>query len=245
MNHRFLFFIAALLSATCACSFPDLSSVLPQSLAGSGNVITMEETISDFDSVDISSSFDVRIMQGEAYQVVIWVDDNLVDHFQVRKQGSTLEIGLKPGISLVTNATLQAEVSMPDLTVIKLSGASDAKISGFKSSQSLTVDLSGSSSLRGDIEAGDTTFGVSGSSDANLTGTGGNLKLDASGSSDVDLSGFPVSDADLNISGASSVSVNPGGILDVKASGASDVIYLGNPILGNINTSGSSRVEAK
>ena len=173
------------------------------------------------------------------------MDDNLVEHLQVEKAGSTLKVGRKPGVSLVTNATLEAEISMPELTGIELSGASGAEISGFHSSKGLTVDLSGSSSLKGDIEAGDTTFDASGSSDAALTGSGGNLKLDASGSSDIDLSGFPISDANLDVSGASSVTVNPSGTLNVEASGASDVTYLGSPTLGNIDTSGASSVEAR
>jgi hypothetical protein len=107
------------------------------------------------------------------------------------------------------------------------------------------VDLSGSSSLRGDIEAGGTSFDLSGSSDANLTGSGGNLTLDASGSSDVDLSDFPVADAEIDASGASTVTVNASGRLDVEASGASDVYYLGDPSMGTIDTSGASSVEPK
>ena len=140
----------SLIAAGVACALPDLTSISPQSITGSGNVITQEEAISDFDKVDISSAFDVTINQGEAYKVVIRVDDNIVEHLRVEKAGSTLKIGLKPNVSKVSNATLEAEISMPELTGIDLSGASDANITGFKLSESLTVDLSGSSSLKGE-----------------------------------------------------------------------------------------------
>jgi DNA/RNA endonuclease YhcR with UshA esterase domain len=69
--------------------------------------------------------------------------------------------------------------------------------------------------------------------------------LDASGSSNVDLSEYQVSDANLDVSGASSVTVNPGGTLNVIASGASEVFYLGEPTLGKVDSSGSSNVEAR
>ncbi len=69
--------------------------------------------------------------------------------------------------------------------------------------------------------------------------------MDASGSSDVDLSDFPVADAGIDASGASTVTVNPSGRLDVEASGASNVYYLGEPSLGTIDTSGASSVEPK
>ena len=245
MKHPFFLMLGSLIVLSLACSLPELPSISQVSLTGSGNVVTQEEAISDFDKVEISHSFEVDIKQGESFSVVIRVDDNLVEQLQVEKFGSTLKIGLKSDISIVSNATLEAEITMPELTGLDLSGASNATISGFKSTKNLTVDLSGASSLRGDIEAGDTSADLSGSSNANLTGSGGNLTLDASGSSDVDLSDFPVADAEIDASGASTVTVNASGRLDVEASGASDVYYLGDPSMGTIDTSGASSVESK
>ncbi len=245
MNQPILLMLGSLIVVSLACSLPELPSISQESLTGSGNVVTREEAISDFDKVDISHSFDVDITQGEEFSVVIRVDDNLVEQLQVEKFGSTLKIGLKPGVSIVINATLEAEVTMPELTGVDISGAGNATILGFKSTKNLTVDLSGSSSLRGDISAGDVSIDLSGSSDAILTGSGGNLTLDASGSSDVDLGDFPVADAEIGASGASTVTVNASGKLDVEASGASDVYYLGDPSMGTIDTSGASSVESK
>jgi hypothetical protein len=245
MKLPFFLMLGSLIVVALACSLPELPSISQVSLTGSGNVVTQEEAISDFDKVDISQSFVVDIKQGENFSVIVRVDDNLVEQLQVEKFGSTLKIGLKTGISIVSNATLEAEITMPELTGLDLSGASSATISGFKSTKNLTVDLSGASSLRGDIEAGDTSFDLSGSSNANLTGSGGNLTLDASGSSDVDLSDFPVADAEIDVSGASTVTVNASGRLDVEASGASNVTYLGDPSMGTIETSGASSVEPK
>ena len=243
MKHRIILVLGSLIVVSLACDLPEIPSLSEVTLTGSGNVVTREEPITGFDKVDISDSFNIVINQAEEYKVVVRVDDNLVEHLQVEKQGSTLKIGLKPDVSIVSNATLEAEITMPELAGIDLSGASDAQISGFKSTQSVTVDLSGSSSLVGDIESGDASFNLSGSSDATLTGSGGNLTLDASGSSDVDLSAFPVADANFNVGGASTAIVNPSGVLNVAASGASDVYYLGSPSLGNIDASGASTVE--
>jgi len=218
----------------------------PVSITGSGDVVAQEEGITGFDKVDVSQSFDVDISQGEAYSVVIRIDDNLLQHLQVVKQGGTLKIGLKPGqIYSIRNATMQAEVTMPELTGLDLSGASQATITGFESAKDLIVDLSGSSSLRGDIEAGDASFELSGSSDVTLAGSAQDVTIDASGSSDVDLTDFPVADADVNVSGSSEATVNPSGRLDVDASGASDVYYLGSPTMGRIDTSGSSTIKPR
>lgn len=95
------------------------------SITGSGNVVTQEEDITGFDKVDGSQAFKVDIRQGDTFKVVIRIDDNLVEHLEVVKEGKTLKIGLKPGrIYNIRQATMEAEVTMPELTGLELSGAS-------------------------------------------------------------------------------------------------------------------------
>lgn len=215
-------------------------------ITGSGNVVTQEETISDFDSVDISSMFRVKISQGENFRVSVRVDENLVEHLDVSKQGSKLILRLKPNRSYnILNATMEAEVTMPVLHRVDLSGSSEAEINGFASSESLEIDLSGMSELSGDFQAGDTRMDTSGGSTIRITGSGGNLSIDASGSSEVDLTDFPGADATISASGSSTVTVNLSGRLTADASGSSDIYYLGDPVLGSVDTSGSSTIRPK
>jgi hypothetical protein len=138
-----------------------------------------------------------------------------------------LRIGLKPLKDyIVRNATMEAEVAMPELSGVEASGVSDVIATGFESDRDFRVRLSGASS-------------------AVLSGSAGEVTVDASGSSDADLAEFSVGDARVDASGSSTVTVNVSGRLDVDASGSSDVFYLGSPILRNIDTSGSSSVEPK
>ena len=223
-----------------------LISCAQVTITGSGNVVTQEEAITGFDNVDVSNSFNVEITQGEDFNVVIRIDDNLVEHLNVVKQGSTLRIGLEQAQSyIILDATMEAEVTMPELVGLELSGNSDALVSGFDSTQSLAVDLSGNSDLRGDIQAGDASLDVSGNSSVTLSGSAGNISIDASGSSEVDFANFPALDGEVNASGASTVTVNLSGRLDADASGSSNIYYLGNPELGNTNTSGASNIQPK
>jgi hypothetical protein len=214
------------------------------SLTGSGNVITQEEAISGFDRVDVSHGFRVDVGQGDTFRVVIRVDDNVVEHLEVAKKGDTLSIGLKRNRSYtLKNTTLEAEVTMPELTGLEMSGGSHATITGFASTEDFDADLSGGSHLRGDIEAGDANFDLSGGSHLTLSGSAQDLKLDASGGGQIDLGDFSVVDADIELSGGARAMVNPSGRLDVDASGGSHVTYVGNPTLGDIDTSGGASVE--
>jgi hypothetical protein len=199
-------------------------------VSGSGEIIDREEELSGFDEVEASNSFSIEISQGESYRVTIRIDDNLEQYLDVRVDGDRLKIGMDSG-RIYNNATMEASITMPELSSVHLSGASDGSIGGFQSSRPFDAGLSGSSSLRGDIVSADVRLDLSGSSDVNLTGSGDDLDLDASGSSEVDLAGFRV--------------VNASGRIDVDASGASDVYYLGSPTLGSISTSGASSVEER
>jgi hypothetical protein len=216
------------------------------SITGSGNVITQEEAIADFDKLDISNGFQVDVSRGDSFSVVIRVNDNLVEHLQVAKQGNTLKIGLKPGrFYNLRDATLEADVTMPELTGLDLSGGSHVTLSGLISAKALSADLSGGSHLTGDVEAGDATINLSGGSHATLSGSAGDLTIDASGGSHAKLAELVVVDGDVEASGGSEVTVNPSGRLDADASGGSRVYYLGSPTLGKIDESGGSTVRRR
>ena len=216
-----------------------------RTITGSGNVATQEQAITGFDQVSISHSFEANISQGDTFSVVVRVDDNLVEYLEVVKQDDTLKIDLIPDTPNILRATMQAEITMPELVGLDVSGASHVTITGFESARDLVVDLSGSSQLRGDVKAGDASFDLSGSNDVILTGSAQNMMIKAAGSNDVDLADFPVVDASVDLSGSSEVTVNLSGRLDLDASGSSTLYYLGNPRLGNMDLSGSSSIEQK
>jgi hypothetical protein len=235
-----------LVALSAGCTLAEEISSRVTTITGSGNVVTQEENITGFDEVDVSNAFTVDIRQGDSFSVVIRVDDNLLKYLEVVKQGKTLKIGLEPGRTYnIRRATREADVTMPELNGLELSGATLGTISEFESTGRLDVDLSGASQLRGDIEAGDARFDISGASRVTLSGSAGDVTIDASGASTANLADFAVGDASVKASGASTVTVDAGGRLDAEASGASSVFYIGNPTLGNIDTSGASSVKRK
>jgi hypothetical protein len=242
-----------------------LAACVPlQVIRGSGEVVTQEPEITDFERVEVHSAFQVEVRQGETFQVVIEVDEAVVPHLRVEKQGNTLRIGLEPGVSLMGNVTLRGEVTMPTLTGLAASGASEVELGGFSSSAALELDASGASSLRGEIDAGDIrivasgasqitlnaslqalSLEASGASQVMLTGIGGNGVIQASGGSEVDLAEFTLKDAAVTASGGSDVTVQPSGTLDVEASGGSTIYSLGEPTMGKLQTSGGSSVSRR
>jgi hypothetical protein len=232
--------VLVVLLAGCELEGPAIS------ITGSGDLVTQEEDLSGFDKVDVSHAFQVDVRAGDDLRVIVRVDDNVVEHLEVAKEGRTLRIGLKRDQRYnIESATLEAEVTLPELTALELSGASHVTVTGFRTTKKLGLDLSGASSVRGDLQAGDARFDLSGASQVQLTGSAGDVTIDASGASVVRLEDFAVRDADVDASGASKVTVNASGRLDAEASGASHVIYLGSPTLGKQDTSGTSSIRGQ
>jgi hypothetical protein len=232
---------------SACCPIPDIGSLIPgpgEAIQGSGNVVTQDFDFTGFEEVEVSNAVTASITQGGTFDVAVRIDDNLVEHLQVVKEGSTLRIRLEPGI-LITNATVEAQVIMPEVIGLDVSGASQCTVTGFSSTKALRIDVFGASGLTGSIEAGDARFDVSGASHVTLSGSAQDVTIDVSGASSLDLSAFPVADASVEASDASHATVNATGRLDANASGASSVRYLGNPTLGTIETSGASSVEPR
>ncbi len=217
-----------------------------ESVRGSGNVVSEEMTFTDFTTIEAANTFTVEIIQSDSFDVTIRVDDNILDLLDVSRAGDTLRLRLKRGVSLRGDVTLEAKIGMPDLDGLVLSGATSASVTGFSSQDRLDIELSGASTVEGDLEAGDTDIKASGASKVVLEGSGIGLIIRGSGASSLDLADFTVDTAEVRLSGASQATVN---VLErigpVDVSGASRLRYLGDPSLGNVSTSGASTVEKK
>jgi len=241
MSHaKFLSLIVVgfLLAGCCAVPFGT-------QLVASGPLVTKDYDLANFTAVNAGSAFQVEITQSDQYSVSVTVNESLVDRLDVSVSGNTLRISLKSGYGITGAATMRAKVTMPGLTGLDLNGASHTTVSGFSSDKSLKTQVSGASSLGGDLTCGDAMFNVSGASKVQLKGSAQDLNVEASGASNVDLGNFASKNTTVNASGASKVDVAPSGTLTVEASGASSVRYTGEPTKLKTNTSGASSVEQK
>ncbi|MDH4291505.1 MAG: DUF2807 domain-containing protein, partial [Dehalococcoidia bacterium] len=93
--------------------------------------------------------------------------------------------------------------------------------------------------------AGNVEFDINGASTIQLEGSANDMDAIVSGASRFNLDDFIVNNADVNFSGASSGTVNLNGRLDADLSGASRLAYIGEPTMGDINTSDASTLSKK
>ncbi len=211
-----------------------------------GNQKTQTYTNTGFTAVDVGSAFQVDIKRGENFSVKITAGERAFDRIVVSQSGETLKIEVTPGMWMWGTFDAKAEITLPALDNLTLSGATGGKMDGFTTDSQFIAKLSGASSLGlTNSNFGDVNIELSGASSLTGQGTGGNLTTQVSGASNLDLTNFKVYNANLVVSGASHAVVYPTGTLNADASGASSVQYIGNPTLGTINTSGLSSVNKK
>ncbi len=253
------------LACAAAAAFALTGCFLFPVVSGSGFLSSSTyPSLSGFTAVDASQSFNVNITQGPAYSVEIIADDNLVQYLTIGQNNGVLTVGLQFGYSYM-NTHLTANIVMPDLSELKLSGACDAKVgSGLPYAAAMKISLSGSSDAEFQsvscgaltlevsgasglsilsLSAGSVTANVSGSSDVTAAGSAGSESLQVSGASDVRLIDCAASSADVNVSGASDCWVNvSGGPIHGMVSGASTLYYYGSPSILDVSSSGASGI---
>jgi hypothetical protein len=142
---------------------------------GSGNVVTHEVNVSGFDKIEAYDGFDVNIIQGDDFSVVVSIDDNLVEHLGVVKKGDTLMVDMTSGKSFRNVTTLKAEITMPELNSLILNDGSEATATGsgneiyIEANDGCDADLSAFQVKEATVKAIDgsgVTVNVSGSLDA-------------------------------------------------------------------------------
>ncbi len=236
---------AAAVAWLCAPA-PAAASGWRESVFGSGKTVTREIDISGFDELEISHGFQAEIRRGDGYRVTVEIDEAFVPGLVARKSGSTLRIGLQAGrLYDVSTRRPRVAVTMPALAALELSGAVAATVSGFRSGGAFRAELSGASSVTGDIDAAELQARLSGASRVTLRGAGADARIEASGASKVDFTDFATKHTVAALSGASTAIVRPDGMLDVSASGASRVFYLGRPSMGRVELSGASTLSSR
>ena len=211
------------------------------SVKGSGDIVSRDIQVSSFSRVEVGNTFGVRVSVGAAEAVTVHVDDNLVDELDVGVSGDTLHVELRSGAD-VSDATLEADVTVRALQSVGASGASSISFVDRIETGKLSGTLSGASRLGGQIATSDGRLELSGASRARLSGSAKTLDVTASGTSDLEAEQLTVKSLVIDLSGASSAAVTVTDVVSAGVSGASHLRYAGSPRFTRKEISGASSI---
>ena len=217
--------------------------IIPKTYSSDRNTKTY--SYKNFNAVEVSSGMNLKVTQSDSYSIEVTADQDDFKHLIVEKDGNYLKFYIKRDFFLFNwgrHHKIDVNIKMPSLTGLSLSGGSTANITMDVSSKDFSAELSGGSSINGNLKCGNIEFELSGGSWVELSGNGKNLKAEGSGGSEFKLKNFSVIDVDSDLSGGSQVFVTMNGTLNTEQSGGSHLTYYGSASLGNTDFSGGSGV---
>jgi hypothetical protein len=224
------FFILALVSLT-SCDFERL---------GPYEEDDRSYGLTNFDRLDMGSAFNITVQQGSNFSVEARGNRQDLDDLDIYTSTGTLHAQYR-NHNRNRRYDMNITITLPTLRGVDFSGASRSEITGFKGLRELDIKLTGASRSTVYLDADRTNIDLSGASDLDLKGASGLLIGELSGASKVEAFEYPVDEAELDLSGASTARIKVTKRLNVTASGASSVRYRGAPELKS-KLSGSSTV---
>jgi hypothetical protein len=207
----------------------DIELQAPGVLRGSGNMVSEERAVSDFDCVSLTGVGDVFITQGEQESLTVRADDNLLPYIRTEVKDGMLTLGFTDGVKDVKPTQgIEFNLSMKEISHLKISGAGDI--------------------VAPSIVADNPEIAISGAGDVIITSLNaqGELRIDLSGAGDVDIESLDAETLTVHLSGAGDVnveSVNATASV-VRLSGAGDVTLAGQVVEQSIFLSGVGDYDA-
>ncbi len=202
-------------------------NAMPGGVRGDGNVLKETRKVSPFDALDISGAFDIVLRQGDTEEVVVEADANLLPHIRTEVTGSTLKIDTRRPIR--NPEVLRVYVTFRDLKAIDASGAVDLHSDGKLKLSNLSIDASGASDSKLDLEINRLRLDCSGASKLRFSGTAGTIEMDLSGATDIFAYDLIAETCVIEISGAGNAQVHATKKIRADISGAGSIKYKGSP----------------
>lgn len=193
----------------------------------------------DFDQIEISGKFDLRILQGNTFNVELNGREHAIAQYDVRRSGETLVIDFERNrdidfdwenwdLKALPVDEVEIVVTMPSLERIEAMGVGSLQLDEY-SGRSLAIEARGPVDITGDINVDDLTIRLTGNAEAELSGNVGNMNASVEFASRLRAYDLEANDALVEAHGASTAKVNVEGTLEMEEGTASDIDFRGNP----------------
>lgn len=199
---KFLLILISSLLLVSGCQFK-----MTPGVQGSGISKSEQRTVDSFNRVKIDGIIDVSINFGEAQNVTVTGDDNLLSMIETKVVDNELIIGSSGSFS--TSNGIDIDIIMPSLVACNLDGTGDLTVNGFEGER---LDL--------------LTDGVG---DITVQGTVGIVHATTDGTGDINLAALVAREAYASTDGVGDITVNATDKVDARIDGVGDIKIIGNP----------------
>ena len=195
-----------------------------------GNGISTSEArlVSDFSGVISEGDFEVHITPGDAYEVIINAESNLLPYIETSVRNHNLRVYTRGLNQLRSKLPIEVFITMPTLTNLTQSGSGWISTGHFVG-QDFRFVISGSGTIETSADAVTVDAVISGSGNLWLSGSAFSGYFTVSGSGELDAWDFPLRNCEAVISGSGDIWTLVNRQLKATVSGSGNVIFRGNP----------------
>ena len=194
--------------------------------------------LSAFNEIHISAiNLEVNLEQGQAYQIKT---DDSNTNIKAIVEDSILYISSKENKEKVN-----ISIWFLDISKIKADQIVNIKSNGKIKTQSLAVDIDGSSKVNLVLAVDHLETNIDGSCNLTLAGKANEHRLTIKGAGTINADNLITQKTIVDISGAGKASVNVSDEISGKISGAAELFFIGDPELNNIEVTGVAVFKGK
>lgn len=195
--------------------------------------------ITDFNNIEISNTFDFDIIQSGSFSVNLTADEGLFKNLKAVNDAGTLKVSHSKHIGWKFRLNRPSvKITMPVLNGLRLTGAVFGKVNGFSSHEDFKLKMTGASRITIEMDAGNTEFHIRGACGITAKGSAESSVIDVNGACELNMKDFEVQNAAIKLNGTSKCTIKVDGRLDVRLAGISYLYWIGDPVMGEIRTSG-------
>lgn len=213
-------------------------------VVGSGNVVSEQRDVGDFDEVELSGMGHLSITQTGRESLTIEAEDNILPLLTSEALGHRLTLGSEPGAHFSPRKPIRYILTVKDLSAVRLSGAGNIEIPSLGAS-SLRLETSGAGNMTVTGLAADRLeVSISGAGNATCAGEVHAQDVRISGAGSYRAEDLASVTARIAISGTGSAHVQVSEQLDARVSGVGSITYSGHPTVRK-SVSGIGRISQR
>ncbi len=194
---------------------------------GNGDIETAEIKVEPFTQINLGGIYEVELIPGKKPLVVIETDENLIPYINVEVFDDMLNINNVHNIKATRGILIR--VFYQELTRIHSSGASKISNNEPVKAKNLKIGLSGSGTIRLEIDASFVDVSMSGAGLITLSGKAETLEGRLSGAGMLDAVELETNHCKLNLSGIGGAEVWATDMLEASVSGIGGIKFKGHP----------------
>lgn len=180
---------------------------------GKGEMITQKFDVGTFDEIDFDGIGKVEVIPSTSFYVDVEAQENIMKIIEVKKKGSVLKVGLKPGYQVSGKTKIRYTIYANSIVGLTNTGSGSLEAKDGSLGENLNVKNTGSGNVEFVSSANIKNLDIAGTGSGNINAEfiGENISIKNTGSGNFELD-FVAQNIDLKNTGSGDIKIKGGGI---------------------------------